>query len=65
MSITQVAITTFADFEALMDAAVAQDMKSLDTVLANNNSSWGNVLKQRIYNALLTTTNDFTSSIFK
>ncbi|MDG3132676.1 G5 domain-containing protein [Streptococcus suis] len=64
-STKQINITSFAELEKLMDQAVAQDMKNIDTSVANHNTSWVNALKQRIYNALLRTTNDFTSSIFK
>ncbi|MDY7601090.1 ZmpA/ZmpB/ZmpC family metallo-endopeptidase [Streptococcus suis] len=64
-STKQVTISSFADLEKLMDEAVAQDMKSIDIVLAHNESSWVNVLKQRIYNALLRNTDDFRTSIFK
>lgn len=51
--------------QALIVAAVANDVKNLKRATENVSSSWIHLLKQKIYNAHLCLTDDFRDSIYK
>ncbi|NQG98094.1 YSIRK-type signal peptide-containing protein [Streptococcus suis] len=58
-------IQTFEQLERLMNAAVDYDYANREKVEADPSHSWVNILKERVYNALLRQTNDFRTSIFE
>ncbi|HGF1450156.1 TPA: ZmpA/ZmpB/ZmpC family metallo-endopeptidase [Streptococcus suis] len=61
----RVHIQTFEQLESLMNAAVDYDYANREKVEADPKHSWVNLLKERVYNALLRQTNDFRTSIFE
>ena len=64
-STTEVTISSAQEMQALIDAAVAHDVKSIKRATENVPSSWVHLLKQKIYNAYLRLTDDFRESIYK
>ena len=64
-STKEVTISSAQEMQALIDAAVAHDVKNLKRATENVPSSWVHLLKQKIYNAYLRTTDDFRESIYK
>ena len=64
-SITEVTISSAQEMQALIDAAVAHDVKNIKRATENVPSSWVHLLKQKIYNAYLRLTDDFRESIYK
>ena len=64
-STTEVTISSAKEMQALIDAAVAHDVKNLTRATENVPSSWVHLLKQKIYNAYLRMTDDFRESIYK
>ena len=64
-STTEVTISSAQEMQALIDAAVAHDVKNLKRATENVPSSWVHSLKQKIYNAYLRMTDDFRDSIYK
>ena len=64
-STTEVTISSAQEMQALIDAAVAHDVKNLKRATENVPSSWVHLLKQKIYNAYLRMTDDFRESIYK
>ncbi|NQJ73102.1 YSIRK-type signal peptide-containing protein [Streptococcus suis] len=64
-SANTIRITSFKQLQDLMDEAVRYDAQYMTKVLSDPRTSMVNHLKERIYNALLRTTNDFRTSIFK
>ena len=64
-STKEVTISSAQEMQALIDAAVAHDVKNLKRATENVPSSWVHSLKQKIYNAYLRMTDDFRDSIYK
>ena len=64
-STKEVTISSAQEMQALIDAAVAHDVKNIKRATENVPSSWVHVLKQKIYNAYLRMTDDFRDSIYK
>ena len=64
-STKEVTISSAQEMQALIDAAVAHDVKNLKRATENVPSSWTHLLKQKIYNAYLRSTDDFRESIYK
>ncbi|MBF0716074.1 ZmpA/ZmpB/ZmpC family metallo-endopeptidase, partial [Gemelliphila palaticanis] len=60
-----VTIENYAQLQALIDAAVEKDMTNIQRATEHAPASWVNLLKERVYNAYLNLTNDFTDSIYK
>jgi zinc metalloprotease zmpC len=51
--------------QQLIDAAVAKDITNIDLATSYVSPSWVHLLKQKIYNTYLRTTDDFRESIYK
>lgn len=51
--------------QQLIDAAVAKDITNIDRATSYVSPSWVHLLKQKIYNAYLRSTDDFRQSIYK
>ena len=64
-STTEVTISSAQEMQALIDAAVAHDVKNIKRATENVPSSWVHLLKQKIYNAYLRLTDDFRESTYK
>ena len=64
-STKEVTISSAQEMQVLIDAAVAHDVKNLKRATENVPSSWVHLLKQKIYNAYLRSTDDFRESIYK
>ena len=64
-STKEVTISSAQEMQALINAAVAHDVKNLKRATENVSSSWTHLLKQKIYNAYLRSTDDFRESIYK
>ena len=64
-STTEVTLSSAQEMQALIDAAVAHDVKNIKRATENVPSSWVHLLKQKIYNAYLRLTDDFRESIYK
>ena len=64
-STKEVTITSAAQMQQLIDAAVAKDITNIDRATSHTLASWVHLLKQKIYNAYLRTTDDFRESIYK
>ena len=64
-STKEVTITSAAQMQQLIDAAVAKDITNIDRTTSYVSPSWVHLLKQKIYNAYLRTTDDFRESIYK
>ena len=63
-STKQVTIRSYKDMQKLMDEATAEDVRNIDNATSRVEASWVNLLKKKIYNAYLRTTDDFRQSIF-
>ena len=63
-STKQVTIRSYKDMQRLMDEATAEDVRNIDNATNRVEASWVNLLKKKIYNAYLRTTDDFRQSIF-
>ena len=63
-STKQVTIRSYKDMQRLMDEATADDVRNIDNATSRVEASWVNLLKKKIYNAYLRTTDDFRQSIF-
>lgn len=63
-STKQVTIRSYKDMQRLMDEATAEDVHNIDNATSRVEASWVNLLKKKIYNAYLRTTDDFRQSIF-
>ena len=63
-STKQVTIRSYKDMQRLMDEALAEDVRNIDNATSRVEASWVNLLKKKIYNAYLRTTDDFRQSIF-
>ena len=63
-STKQVTIQSYKDMQRLMDEALAEDVRNIDNATSRVEASWVNLLKKKIYNAYLRTTDDFRQSIF-
>ena len=64
-STKEVTISSAQEMQALIDAAVARDITNIDRTTSHAPASWVHLLKQKIYNAYLRTTDDFRESIYK
>ena len=64
-STKEVTITSAAQMQQLIDAAVAKDITNIDRATSYVSTSWVHLLKQKIYNAYLRSTDDFRQSIYK
>lgn len=63
-STKKVTIRSYKDMQRLMDEALAEDVRNIDNATSRVEASWVNLLKKKIYNAYLRTTDDFRQSIF-
>ena len=63
-STKQVTIRSYKDMQRLMDEALEEDVRNIDNATSRVEASWVNLLKKKIYNAYLRTTDDFRQSIF-
>ncbi|VPO98286.1 zinc metalloprotease ZmpC [Streptococcus pneumoniae] len=64
-STKEVTITTAAQMQQLINEAAAKDITNIDRATSHTPASWVHLLKQKIYNAYLRTTDDFRNSIYK
>ena len=64
-STKEVTIRSAEHMQQLIDAAVARDITNIDRATSYVSPSWVHLLKQKIYNAYLRTTDDFRESIYK
>ena len=64
-STKEVTISSAQEMQALINAAVARDITNIDRTTSHAPASWVHLLKQKIYNAYLRTTDDFRESIYK
>ena len=61
----EITIRSAAQMQELIDQAVAKDMANIDRTTSHAPASWVHLLKQKIYNAYLRSTDDFRESIYK
>ena len=54
-----------SSMQELIDQAVAKDVANIDRTTSHAPASWVHLLKQKIYNAYLRSTDDFRESIYK
>ena len=64
-STKEVTITSAEQMQRMIDEAVARDITNIDRTTSHTPASWVHLLKQKIYNAYLRTTDDFRESIYK
>ena len=64
-STKEVTISSAQEMQALINAAVAKDIENIDRTTSHAPASWVHLLKQKIYNAYLRSTDDFRESIYK
>ena len=64
-STKEVTISSAQEMQALINAAVERDITNIDRTTSHTPASWVHLLKQKIYNAYLRTTDDFRESIYK
>ena len=64
-STKEVTISSAQEMQALINAAVERDITNVDRTTSHTPASWVHLLKQKIYNAYLRTTDDFRESIYK
>ena len=64
-STKEVTISSAQEMQALINAAVARDITNIDRTTSHAPASWVHLLKQKIYNAYLRTTDDFRELIYK
>ena len=51
--------------QELINQAMAKDVANIDRTTSHAPASWVHLLKQKIYNAYLRSTDDFRESIYK
>ena len=61
----EITIRSAAQMQELIDQAVAKDVANIDRTTSHAPASWVHLLKQKIYNAYLCSTDDFRESIYK
>ena len=61
----EITIRSAAQMQELIDQAVAKDVANIDRTTSHAPASWVHLLKQKIYNAYLRSTDDFRESIYK
>ena len=61
----EITIRSAAQMQELIDQAVAKDVANIDRTTSHALASWVHLLKQKIYNAYLRSTDDFRESIYK
>ena len=61
----EITIRSAAQMQELIDQAVAKDVTNIDRTTSHAPASWVHLLKQKIYNAYLRSTDDFRESIYK
>ncbi|QBZ12686.1 immunoglobulin A1 protease [Streptococcus mitis] len=61
----EITIRSAAQMQELIDQAVAKDVANIDRTTSHAPASWVHLLKQKIYNAYLRSTDDFRKSIYK
>ena len=64
-STKEVTISSAQEMQNLINAAVARDITNIDRTTSHAPASWVHLLKQKIYNAYLRSTDDFRESIYK
>ena len=64
-STKEVTISSAQEMQALINAAVERDITNIDRTTSYTPASWVHLLKQKIYNAYLRSTDDFRESIYK
>ena len=64
-STKEVTISSVQEMQSLINAAVERDITNIDRTTSHAPASWVHLLKQKIYNAYLRTTDDFRESIYK
>ena len=64
-STKEVTISSAQEMQALINAAVERDITNIDRTTSHTPASWVHLLKQKIYNAYLRSTDDFRESIYK
>ena len=61
----EITIRSAAQMQELINQAVAKDVANIDRTTSHAPASWVHLLKQKIYNAYLRSTDDFRESIYK
>ncbi|WP_203180113.1 ZmpA/ZmpB/ZmpC family metallo-endopeptidase [Streptococcus mitis] len=61
----EITISSAAQMQELINQAVAKDVANIDRTTSHVPASWVHLLKQKIYNAYLRSTDDFRESIYK
>ena len=61
----EITVRSAAQMQELIDQAVAKDVANIDRTTSHAPASWVHLLKQKIYNAYLRSTDDFRESIYK
>ena len=61
----EITISSAAQMQELINQAVAKDVANIDRTTSHAPASWVHLLKQKIYNAYLRSTDDFRESIYK
>lgn len=61
----EITIRSAAQMQELIDQAMAKDVSNIDRTTSHAPASWVHLLKQKIYNAYLRSTDDFRESIYK
>ena len=61
----EITIRSAAQMQELIDQAVAKDVANIDRTTSHAPASWVHLLKQKIYNAYLRSTDDLRESIYK
>ena len=61
----EITIRSAAQMQELIDQAVAKDVSNIDRTTSHAPASWVHLLKQKIYNAYLRSTDDFRESIYR
>ena len=61
----EITISSAAQMQELINQAMAKDVANIDRATDHAPASWVHLLKQKIYNAYLRSTDDFRESIYK
>ena len=61
----EITIRSAAQMQELINQAMAKDVANIDRATDHAPASWVHLLKQKIYNAYLRSTDDFRESIYK
>ncbi|WP_261116895.1 ZmpA/ZmpB/ZmpC family metallo-endopeptidase [Streptococcus mitis] len=61
----EITISSAAQMQELINQAMAKDVANIDRTTSHAPASWVHLLKQKIYNAYLRSTDDFRESIYK